>query len=201
MKENNSGTVSFCLTLIIDALMVGSFCTAVTEKSLMSVVVLFALSYLGSFFELSKVYNKEKSKYRQSYLANAGIIVSMLLLGVCLTIAIGIVQLRVCIIQGKARILIQSYEESFWCFNSIDITVVLFLILLYPGIIHSLIYIVEILEKMEIDLTVMKKEIRLIKGFVLNKRKRQLCAYKIENYKKALTRSENLRNMKRSIVL
>ena len=71
------------ITLFIDFFMVFSLNAAITEVGLLSVLILYALSYLGSFIDHSHHYHIQN--YRtEEYLSNIGIGLSIILLGLCL---------------------------------------------------------------------------------------------------------------------
>lgn len=149
--------IYFTFTIVVDILVIMSFCTAVTDESLKSVVVLFAITYLSSFFEQRRNYY-EKEKVIETFISDAGCIVSILLLAACMMIGIGF--FRVNIQEDKVpKLLLMCGENAIFAWGSVDITYLLFGILFYPLIFHIAIGVVGILKARGIRILVLLKSI------------------------------------------
>ena len=119
-----------------------------SEGSLKSVVVLFAITYLASFFEQRKNFC-EKHKEIEMHLASAGCVISIVLLTACIMIGIGFADVH--IQDGNVpKALLLNGTDSIFYWGSIDITYIIFGVLFYPMFIHLLIEIVGLLKSRNI---------------------------------------------------
>ena len=100
--------------------MVFSLNAAITEVGLLSVLILYALSYLGSFIDHSHHYHIQN--YRtEEYLSNIGIGLSIILLGLCLFVPLNFLDMNIVNVGLGAEIQIQSAEQAFWGFHTINV--------------------------------------------------------------------------------
>ena len=148
----------FTFTIIADILTILAFATAVSNVSFKGTLILFGITYLGTFLEQRKSYIKE-GKELNAFLASAGCVISIVLLALCTIFDMGVANID--IQSGNIpQIILSSGEDTYFRWRSINITYYVFIGLLYPFLIHVLIVIVDFLKRENIGVVSMCKYIR-----------------------------------------
>lgn len=154
----NGEGLYFTFTVIADILTVLAFATAVSSVSFKGTLILFAITYLGTFLEQRKSYIKEE-KELNALLASSGCVISIVLLTLCTIFDMGVADID--IQKGYIpQIILNCGEDTYFRWRSINITYYVFLGLLYPLLIHILIVIVDFLKRENIGVVSMCKYIR-----------------------------------------
>jgi len=151
--------VDIVFTLIVDILAAISFSVSVTAGGIKSVVVLFGITYLYSFYEERKKYSGILGKKQELSLTNWGCIISILILTACVMVGIGAAEIGVQGIENP-KIILESGSGSIFHWSSIRITYLLFIVLLYPSFIHIALGVVAYLRTQEINVEDVKKYIK-----------------------------------------
>jgi len=163
--ENNANEVEWdpldiTFTLIVDFLAAISFCMSVTEGGIKSVVVLFSITYLYTFYNERKSYSGNKSMDIERRLVNWGCIISIVLLLACVSVGIGFADIDVQNCSGKAKVVLSSGQESILCWDSIGITYLLLIVFFYPSFIHIALSVTKYLRIKKVDVVQLKQYIK-----------------------------------------
>ncbi len=158
--KRTNGTYSF-LVLCIDILMIVSMNNIIRIDTLLGTLFLFAISYLGAFLEKSVCCAKCSScdiasnqKY-STWLNNLGLYISMILIVICITAFLGIIKINIVDDESKwpiaSEIQIQSTEKAYFSFGTINIKGIISLFIFSPLVIHSVSWLLDVLDNKQMD--------------------------------------------------
>lgn len=158
--KRTNGTYSF-LVLCIDILMIVSMNNIIRIDTLLGTLFLFAISYLGAFLEKNVCCAKcsscdvEGNQKYSAWLNNLGLYISMVLVVICITAFLGIIEINIVDDESKwpiaSEIQVQSTEKAYFSFGTINIKEIISLFIFSPFVIHSVSWLLDVLDNKQMD--------------------------------------------------